>query len=224
MLVFKHRYLWSTKTQLLLTFSLFIVIINQVSHFWRGLLFLATPCIWPGLCKNRYSCHHKPTVFLRKQSLVGLDCSCIALTIGQTIHVKTSQVVASLQTSCPQVVLTRLLASCKQVLKKLLTTCSNLSDIIRLFTILFYRTSPIPSWYTNKPCVVSLVTVLFHQYCTRLAKEMYALHCGWPCLLMHYFVQFICSPLGMLSMRHFEQLNNSSITILDCKNTVFYHY
>ena len=30
---------------------------------------------------------------------------------------------------------------------------------------------------------------------------------------MHYFVQFVCSPLGMLSMHHFEQWNNSRITI-----------
>ena len=45
-------------------------------------------------------------------------------------HVKISQLVASLQTSRQQVVFARFVTSCQQVWDKLLTTCSNLVDII----------------------------------------------------------------------------------------------
>ena len=38
----------STKTQILLTFTLFIVIINQASSFEGGSFFLATPCSLEG--------------------------------------------------------------------------------------------------------------------------------------------------------------------------------
>ena len=44
----------------------------------------------------------------------------------QYTHVKISQLVASLQTSCQQVVFARLVTSCEQVWNKLLTTCNNL--------------------------------------------------------------------------------------------------
>ena len=42
-------------------------------------------------------------------------------------HVKISQLLASLQTSCPPVVFARLVASCQRVWNKLLTTCNNLA-------------------------------------------------------------------------------------------------
>ena len=54
-------------------------------------------------------------------------------------HVKISQLVASVQTSRQQVVFARLFTSCQQVWNKLLTTCSNLVDIVRLVTRLFQQ-------------------------------------------------------------------------------------
>ena len=45
-------------------------------------------------------------------------------------QVKISQLVGSLQTSRQQVVFARFVTSCQQVWDKLLTTCSNLVDII----------------------------------------------------------------------------------------------
>ena len=54
-------------------------------------------------------------------------------------HVKISQLLASLQTSRQQVVFARLVTSCQQVWNKLLTTCNNLVDIIRLVTRLFQQ-------------------------------------------------------------------------------------
>ena len=40
----------STKTSLLLTFSLFIAIMNQVAHFqWGATFFLATPCTFASI-------------------------------------------------------------------------------------------------------------------------------------------------------------------------------
>ena len=55
------------------------------------------------------------------------------------IHVKISQLVASLQTSRQQVVFALLVTSCQQVWNKLLTTCNNLVDIVRLVTRLFQQ-------------------------------------------------------------------------------------
>ena len=54
-------------------------------------------------------------------------------------HVKISKLVASLQTSRQQVVFARLVTSCQQVRNKLLTTCNNLVDIIRIVTRLFQQ-------------------------------------------------------------------------------------
>ena len=79
------------------------------------------------------------------------------------IHVKISQLVASLQTSRQQVVFARLVTSCQQVWNKLLTTCNNLVDIIRLVTRLFQQ-----GCYSHditillQPCVVNLVTFLLY--------------------------------------------------------------
>ena len=49
-------------------------------------------------------------------------------------HAKISQLVASLQTSRQQVVFALLVTSCQQVWNKLLTTCNNLVDIVRIVT------------------------------------------------------------------------------------------
>ena len=84
-------------------------------------------------------------------------------------HVKISQLVASLQTSCQQVVFAWLVTSCQQVWNKLLTTCNNLVDIIRFVTRLFQQ-----GCYNHdmtillQPCVVNLVTFLLYRDCIRL--------------------------------------------------------
>ena len=57
----------------------------------------------------------------------------------QFTHVKISQLVASLQTSRQQVVFARPVTSCRQFWNKLLTTCKNLVDIVRLVTRLFQQ-------------------------------------------------------------------------------------
>ena len=86
-------------------------------------------------------------------------------------HVKISQPVASLQTSRQQVVFARLVTSCQQVWNKLLTTCNNLVDIIRLVTRLFQQ-----DCYNHdttillQPCVVNLVTFLLYHDCIRLVR------------------------------------------------------
>ena len=86
-------------------------------------------------------------------------------------HVKISQLVASLQTSRQQVVFARLVTTCQQVWNKLLTTCNNLVDIIRLVTRLFQQVC-----YNNditillQSCVVNLVTFLLYHDCSRLVR------------------------------------------------------
>ena len=86
-------------------------------------------------------------------------------------HVKISQLVTSLQTSRQQVVFARLVTSCQQVWNKLLTTCDNLVDIIRLVTRLFQQ-----GCYNHditillQPSVVNLVTFLLYHDCIRLVR------------------------------------------------------
>ena len=96
----------------------------------------------------------------------------LSCTIDSTTHVKISQLVASLQTSRQQVVFARLVTSCQQVWNKLLTTCNNLVDIIRLVTRLFQQ-----GCYNHditiflQPCVVNLVTFLLYHDCIRLFEQ-----------------------------------------------------
>jgi hypothetical protein len=54
-------------------------------------------------------------------------------------HAKISHLVASLPTSRQQVVFAMLVPSCQRVWNKLLTTCNNLVDIIRLVARLFQQ-------------------------------------------------------------------------------------
>ena len=82
------------------------------------------------------------------------NCFCLLL---KYTRIKISQLVASLQTSRQQVVFARLVTSCQQVWNKLLTTCNNLVDIIRLVTRFFQQ-----GCYNHditillQPCVVNL--------------------------------------------------------------------
>ena len=84
-----------------------------------------------------------------------------AVIIFSITPVKISQLVASLQASHQQFVFARLVTSCQQVWSKLLTTCSNLVDIVRLVTRLFQQ-----GCYNHdttillQRCVVNLVTFL----------------------------------------------------------------
>jgi hypothetical protein len=77
-----------------------------------------------------------------------------------------SHLVASLPTSRQQVVFVLLVPSCQQIWNKLLTTCNNLVDIIRLVASVFQQVR-----YSHditvllQPCVVNLVTfLLYHDY------------------------------------------------------------
>ena len=94
------------------------------------------------------------------------------MTNNLSTHVKISQLVASLQTSRQQVVFARLVTSCQQVWNKLLTTCNNLVNIIRLVTSLLQQ-----GCYNHdttilvQPCVVNLVTFLLYHDCIRLNSK-----------------------------------------------------
>jgi hypothetical protein len=87
-------------------------------------------------------------------------------------HVKISHLVTSLPTSRQQVVFALLVTSCQQVWNKVLTTCNNLVDIIRLVTRLFQQVR-----YSHdiavllQPCVVNLVTFLLYHDCTDLLEQ-----------------------------------------------------
>ena len=65
----------------------------------------------------------------------------------------------------------RLVTSCQQVWNKLLTTCNNLVDIVRIVTRLFQQ-----GCYNHditillQPCVVNLVTFLLYHDCIRLVR------------------------------------------------------
>ena len=64
--------------------------------------------------------------------------------------------------------------SCQQVWNKLLTTCNNLVDIIRLVTRLFQQ-----ACYNHditillQPCIVNLVTFLLYHDCVRLVRTTF---------------------------------------------------
>ena len=101
---------------------------------------------------------------------VSLLQRCTPLSPGQTTRVKILQLVASLQTSRQHVVFARLVTSCQQVWNKLLKTCNNLVDIIRLVTRLFQQ-----GCYNHditillQPCVVIcsiLVISRLYQTCS----------------------------------------------------------
>jgi hypothetical protein len=84
-------------------------------------------------------------------------------------HVEISHLTASLQTSRQQVVL--LVPSCQQVWNKLLTTCDNLVNIIRLVASLFQHV-----WYNHditillQPYAVNVVTFLLYHDCIGLVE------------------------------------------------------
>jgi hypothetical protein len=87
-------------------------------------------------------------------------------------HVKISHLVASLPTSCQQVVFALLVPRCQQVWNKLLTNCNNLVDIITPVARLFQQVR-----YSHditillQPCVVNLwhAFLLYHD-CIRLVR------------------------------------------------------
>jgi hypothetical protein len=90
------------------------------------------------------------------------------------LSILSSHLVASLQKSRQQVdrvVFALLVPSCQQVWNKLLTTCNNLVDIIRLVARLFQQVR-----YSHdisillQPCFVNLVKFLFYHDCIRLVR------------------------------------------------------
>ena len=97
----------------------------------------------------------------------------IKISIGALItHAKISHLATSLSTSRQQVVFALLVTSCQQVWNKLLTTCDNLVDIIRLVARLFQQVR-----YSHditvllQPCVVNLVTFLFIMTVSDLLEQ-----------------------------------------------------
>ena len=89
--------------------------------------------------------------------------------------VKISHLVASLPTSCQQLVFAMLVPSCQQVWNKLLTISNNplLILMIRLVTQLFQQVR-----YSHdiavllQPCVVNLVTFLFIMTVSNLLEQL----------------------------------------------------
>ena len=101
-------------------------------------------------------------------------------TVHFVTHVKISKLAATLQTSCEQVVFTRLVTSCQQVWNKLLdklstscvhTACCKLSISQTCYNGLFQQ-----GCYNHditillQPCVVNLVTFLFYHDCIRFFR------------------------------------------------------
>ena len=70
-------------------------------------------------------------------SLISLNPIMLCVRFVWGTHVKISQLVTSLQTSCQQAVFALLVPSCQQVVPNLLTTCNRLDENIRLVTRLF---------------------------------------------------------------------------------------
>ena len=68
------------------------------------------------------------------------------------------------------VVFTQLVTSYQQVWNKLLTTCINLVDIVRLVTGLFQQGCYNHDIILIQPCVVNLVTFLLCHDCIRLVR------------------------------------------------------
>ena len=85
-----------------------------------------------------------------------IDCFFIMI----LIQMQKSHLVASLPTSRQQVVFPLLVPSCQQVWKKLVATCSNFVDIIRLVARLFQQVR-----YSHditillQPCVINLAVI-----------------------------------------------------------------
>ena len=89
----------------------------------------------------------------------------------RSTHSKISHLVASLPTSRQQVVFALLVSSCEQVWNKLLTTCNNLVDIIRLVARLFQQVRYIHDiTIFLQPCLINLVTFLLYRDCIRLVR------------------------------------------------------
>jgi hypothetical protein len=107
----------------------------------------------------------------------------LAMIIMKNTQAKVSHLVASLPTCCQQVVFALLVPSCQQVWNKLLTTCNNLVDIIRLVARLFQQVRcSHEKTILLQPCVVKLITfLLYHDY-IRLVRT--TLHLIMPSSLL----------------------------------------
>ena len=127
------------------------------------------------LCYIFFVCEHKPNYPPPQLSrVVGegpVEVKGVIRHYFWSTHVKISQLVASLQTSRQQVVFARLVTSCQQVWNKLLTTCNNLVDIIRLVTRLFQQgCCNHDITILLQLCVVNLVTFLLYHDCIRFVR------------------------------------------------------
>jgi hypothetical protein len=93
----------------------------------------------------------------------------VTISANSTSRVKT-HLVASLPTSRQQVVFALLVPSCQQFWNKLLTTCNNLVDIIRLVVRLFLQVR-------HSHDIGNIVTILCRQPCNACS------HCLFPAVV-----------------------------------------
>jgi hypothetical protein len=123
-----------------------------------------------------YRSHHRLTHSLCCSVFVDVyrERTCIQikdLISMNSTHEQISHLVASLPTSRQQVVFALLVPSCQQVWNKLLTTCNNLVDLIRLVARLFQQVRYIHGiTILLQPCVVNLVALLLYHDCIRLVR------------------------------------------------------
>ena len=98
-------------------------------------------------------------------------------------HIRISQFVTSLLTSCEQVVFAWLVTSCQQVWNKSLTACNKLV-IIRHITRLFWQGCHNHDiTILLQPCVVNLVAILFYHDYIRLVRAIYLVTSCWQLVL-----------------------------------------
>jgi hypothetical protein len=105
-------------------------------------------------------------------NLCVFTCAAVELNnLVATTQAKISHLVANLRTCRQQVMFALLVPSCQQGWNKLLTTCNNLVDIIRLVARLFQQVR-----YSHditillQPCVINLVIFLLYHDCIRLVR------------------------------------------------------
>ena len=147
---------------------------DKVKYYLTYCITQLTPCNRLDQQANIRMCLHGLLLFVDNKSVAICQQTCCKLIVINRLaatHVKISQLVAGLQTSCQQVVFAWLVPSCLQVWNKLLATGNNLVEIIKLVTMLFQQAC----YYHDRTILlqsggVNLVTFLLYHDCIRLVK------------------------------------------------------
>ena len=107
--------------------------------------------------------------------------------------------ISHLVASCQQPV-SKLCSHClSQVWNKLLTTCDNLVDIIRLVTRLFQQVCySLDITILLQPCVVNLVTFLSYHDCIRLVSYCHYWSVFFIALFLHLLENTLVKKLGYI--------------------------